>query len=109
MSKLRKWWIGVVGGVALAAAIGGGAAMAQTSSPTTPVPSATTQQRQGQQGTSNGQFKSNEDPTHEAAESAQQEAAEDSGQAFHGGNCPHDQGSQGQGSQTPGTTQTPSS
>ncbi len=108
MSKFRKWWIGIVGGVALAAAIGGGAVMAQTSGPATPVPSATVQQGQ-QQGNSNGQFKSNEDPTHEAAESAQQEAAENSGQAFHGGNCPHGQGSQGQGSQTPGTTQTPTS
>ncbi len=107
MSKVRNWWIGIVGGVALAAAVGGGAVMAQTSGPATPVPSATVQQ--GQQGTSNGQFKSNEDPTHEAAESAQQEAAENSGQAFHGGNCPHGQGSQGQGSQTPGTTQTPTS
>lgn len=104
MSKVRRWWIGIVGGVALAAAIGGGAVMAQTSSPTTPVPSATVQQ-----GNSSGtQFKSNEDPTHEAAESAQQEAAENSGQAFHGGNCPHGQG-QDQGSQTPGATQTPNS
>ncbi len=102
MNKVRKWWIGLVGGLAVAAALGGGVVMAQTSTPSTPAPSTTTQQ--GQQTAPNGQFRSNEDPTHEAAESAQQEAAEDSGQAFHGGNCP-----QGQGSQSPGATQSPTS
>jgi len=80
MNKIRQWWMAAAGVIVLVAIIGAGAVMAQTPS-TTPGASPTVVP-----GTSNGQtFKSNEDPTHEKAETAQQEAAEDSGQAFHAG------------------------
>ena len=84
MNKIRHWWLATAGVAVLVAIIGAGAVMAQTPSTTpstTPGASPTVVP-----GTSNGQtFKSNEDPTHEKAETAQQEAAEDSGQGFHGG------------------------
>jgi len=80
MNRIRQWWFAGAAVVALGAIIGAGAVMAQTPS-TTPGASPTVVP-----GTSNGQtFKSNEDPTHEKGETAQREAAEDSGQGFHGG------------------------
>jgi hypothetical protein len=80
MNKLPQSWLAAAGGAVLVAAIGAGAVMAQTPS-TTPRPSSTPET-----GAADGTFKSNEDPTHEAGETAEREAAEDSGQGHrHGG------------------------
>jgi hypothetical protein len=71
----------------LAAIIGGGVVMAQTPS-STPTTSPSIPGKTAVAGTNGGQFKSNEDPTHEAGEDPAREAAEDSGEGFggmHGG------------------------
>ncbi|MDP9238681.1 MAG: hypothetical protein M3P30_15005 [Chloroflexota bacterium] len=80
MNKMRQWWLAAAGGAVLIAVIGAGAVMAQTPS-TTPGASGTPAT-----GAPSGAFKSNEDPTHEAGETAEQEAAEDAGKGHgHGG------------------------
>jgi hypothetical protein len=91
MNKVRQWWIAGVGVAALVTVIGAGAVMAQTPS-STPTASATPTASSSSgdstapsaQSTTTGPA-SNEDPAHEANETAEQEAAEDSGQGFHGG------------------------
>ncbi len=81
MHKLRNWWIGAIGAIALVAIIGVGIVTAQTPSQTSPAGGTPTAN-----GSTNSQtFKSNEDPTHEAGEGAQREADEDAGKAFPGG------------------------
>jgi len=68
----------LVGGAAGVALLGPGSATAQTSSTTaTTAPAASN-------GAQNGTFKPNEDPAHEATESAAREAAEDNGTATYG-------------------------
>jgi hypothetical protein len=80
MNSAGRWWLALGGSAAIAAVVGAGVVMAQSPTPNTGAsPTAVP-------GKSNsGTFKSNEDPTHEKGETAQQEAAEDSGQGFHGG------------------------
>lgn len=79
MSSPRRWWIALGGGVAIAAVVGAVVVMAQS-----PTPKAS--ESPAASGTpSAGMFKSNEDAAHEAGESAEQEAAEDSGKGFRGG------------------------
>jgi hypothetical protein len=80
MNRLRSWWIGAFGAVALVGIIGVGIVAAQTPSQT---PSASGMPTAN--GSTSQTFKSNEDPTHEAGESAQREADEDAGKAFPGG------------------------
>ena len=85
MNKIRRWWIGGAVALGLAAIIGAGAVMAQTPSSTPPAASPSTVPGTVNPSTApNGTFKSNEGATHEAGETAEQEAAEDSGQ-FRGG------------------------
>src|SRR5260221_11179535 len=72
---------GAAGGATLFNAI---AAHAQATTPTVvtaqTAPAATASPQMDQGGTQNGTFKSNEDPTHEAKESAAREAQENAGQ-----------------------------
>ncbi len=101
MNSIKQWWVGAAGAAALVAVIGAGAVMAQTPSTTTPsTPTATqsapttTVPGTTAQGTATaatpGTFKSHEDPTHEAAETAQQEADEDAGRGRHGSGKPNE-------------------
>jgi hypothetical protein len=60
-----------------------GPSLAGAQTPTTTPPAAATAPPAPSGGS--GSFTSNEDPTHEAGESAQREADENSGKAFHGG------------------------
>src|SRR2546422_10556112 len=77
MTKLQSWTIMGISAVALViGALLASGALTSAQSPT-PTPSATG-------GASGGTFKSNEDPTHEAGESADREAQEDAG-IFPGG------------------------
>lgn len=80
MNSARRWWLALGGSAAIAAVVGAGVVMAQSPTPNTgAAPKAVP-------GTSNsGTFKSNEDATHEKGETAEQEAAEDSGKGFRGG------------------------
>jgi len=68
----------IAGGV-IGASLFGGAASAQTSTTTTTTPTATSTPSPGTAPAA-GTFKSNEDPTHEAGESAAREAQENAGQ-----------------------------
>ena len=79
---LTTFAIGLAGGglAGLALGISGFASAAPATSPS---PSATSPAQPTPKG--GGTFTPNEDPTHESAESPEQEAAEDSGQAFRGG------------------------
>ncbi|MBV8296618.1 MAG: hypothetical protein JO085_07275 [Acidimicrobiia bacterium] len=87
MKRTRKALIGaamagatLVGGGIGAAIFGPHGASAQTST-TTPAQSSTPPQgAPGQGAQPSGKFVSNEDPTHEAGESAQREAQENAGQ-----------------------------
>lgn len=80
MNRLRNWWLAAFGAVALVGIIGVGIVTAQTPSQT---PSASGTPTAN--GSTNQTPRSNEDPTHEAGESAQREADEDAGKAFPGG------------------------
>jgi hypothetical protein len=64
-------------------------ASAQQAPSTTEATSPTTPGSSAQMPSTNGTTGSNEDPTHEAGESAQQEADEDAGRAHHGGRGGH--------------------
>jgi cytoskeletal protein RodZ len=89
MNKLRQWWLAGAAVTALVTTIGVGAVMAQTptstssASPTVAAGSATSPTVAP--GTTTSPATSNEDATHEARETAAQEAAEDSGQRMGGG------------------------
>lgn len=87
MHELRKWWLAAAGGAALIAIVGAGAVMAQTPS-STPGKSTTPTAAAGAPkspnvapgtATANAPH-SNEDAMHEAGETPEHEAAEDSGQ-----------------------------
>jgi ABC-type phosphate transport system substrate-binding protein len=92
MDRIRKWWIGaaVAGALVVVAGLGAvGSVMAQTPSTTPPASQAQSDSTPAAGSTATTP-QSNEDPTHEANETAEQEQAEDSGQAHRGGrNCPH--------------------
>src|SRR5205823_12625525 len=78
--------VGLAGGTAIGVALGGpGLSDAQTpTTPTTPAPSTTTTASGGVAATTpSKRAGSNEDPTHEAAETPAQEAAEDNGSFHH--------------------------
>lgn len=83
MRKVRDWWIAGAAVAVLLGVIGVGAVMAQTPS-NTPAQNAPAASATPSTQSPNGTFKSNEDPTHEANESQQQEADENAGR-FHGG------------------------
>ena len=88
MSGARKWWFGLGGAAMVAAVVGAGVVMAQTPSSTpsaSPRAGKTAESGKTRVPGANGTFSSNEDAAHEAGESAEQEASEDSGQRFHGG------------------------
>jgi hypothetical protein len=69
----------MIAGGAIGASLFGTAANAQTSTTTTTTPAATSTPAPGT-APAPGTFKSNEDPTHEAGESAAREAQENAGQ-----------------------------
>ncbi|MGD0204862.1 MAG: hypothetical protein ABSB57_00205 [Dehalococcoidia bacterium] len=78
MTKMQSWVMASVGAVALVAGVllaTGALTSAQTPTPSTPTATAT----------ASAPCKSNEDATHEASESAEREAQEDSGQCAPGG------------------------
>ncbi len=83
MTKAQSWIMTGVAAVALVIGVllaSGALTSAQSDTPT-PTPAASTPSPSGSTGT----FKSNEDPAHEAQESAEREAQEDSGQRPTGG------------------------
>ena len=98
MNRIRQWWVGAAGAAALVAVIGAGAVMAQTplttpATPTTTVPGTTlpgTTVQPTAPATILGVAKSNEDATHEAAETPQHEADENAGHIGRGGGKPNE-------------------
>ena len=93
MNRIRQWWLAAAGAGVLVAVIGAGAVMAQTPTTTPAAPATAQSSSTPAAGSTATAPQSNEDPTHEAGETPQQEQAEDSGQAGHGRgghNCPKD-------------------